>query len=154
MRARSTFPSSSAKFLIFASGVICFGSGAAQASVTLSPRNSIAITQAIHPVASANSVGRVSIPLSTSVSSNPLTGTSATFNAIAGHVGHSTIFAGNPNSGGQLPGCGPSGNTPSKCEVASAVPEASTWAMMLLGFLGIGAAMGRSRKSARFMQIA
>ena len=36
----------------------------------------------------------------------------------------------------------------------TAVPEAATWAMMLLGFGGIGMAMRRSRKGASLLQIA
>lgn len=37
---------------------------------------------------------------------------------------------------------------------AGAVPEPATWAMMLLGFVGIGAAMRRGRAPARLAQVA
>ena len=36
----------------------------------------------------------------------------------------------------------------------NAVPEPGTWAMMLLGFGGIGLAMRRRRRDAKFAQIA
>lgn len=38
--------------------------------------------------------------------------------------------------------------------VTGAVPEPATWAMMLLGFAGIGVAMRRGQKSARLPQVA
>jgi opacity protein-like surface antigen len=38
--------------------------------------------------------------------------------------------------------------------MAGAVPEPGTWAMMLLGFAGIGGAVRRARKTGRLLQIA
>jgi hypothetical protein len=42
------------------------------------------------------------------------------------------------------------GVTVSGVPVTGSVPEASTWAMMILGFFGIGTTTFRSRKTAAF----
>ena len=46
------------------------------------------------------------------------------------------------------------GNLTGLGSIAGSLPEPSTWALMLLGFGAIGAAMRRTRKSDRLPQLA
>jgi hypothetical protein len=76
----------------------------------------------------------------TLASSDPYQLRSFTFTTTGGSLVFSDLAGGNPNIG----------NIVDNVALSSAVPEPSTWAMMLLGFVGLGFAFRQSRCKVSF----
>ena len=114
---------------------------------------SLAGGPAYQDLMSGNSYGQVSLPNTSTVSVALNTAALADINAHAGGI---FIIGFLDSTANAIPATQESGAYPNgvALTLASAVPEPSTWAMMILGFAGVGYMTYRRRKQSNALTVA